>query len=214
MLDAPLLVLVDLETAEAASAPTGPSLELLAAARGLTGGDIKRRDVRSGAAGHSSFVLMSTPSGDDTGLRATATVVLISDSEPDATTKVSDIAVDPFTDRLAIIDGWTVQYTGSSDATAQAVRRSQRDGADDAVTQLLLNFKRQRRTLHLEGVIHLGHVRARKLYVHDSTDALNNFSLNLGHICSNTEFLYIDAVRGFPEIKRLLRLLRFPSARS
>ena len=99
-------------------------------------------------------------------------------------------------------------------ATAQAVRRSQRDGADDAVTQLLLNFKRQRRTLHLEGVIHLGHVRARKLDVHDSADALNNFSLNLGHICSNTEFLYIDAVRGFPEIKRLLRLPRFPSARS
>ncbi|EJN84955.1 hypothetical protein HMPREF1129_1953 [Actinomyces naeslundii str. Howell 279] len=38
MLDAPLLVLVDLETAE--SAPTGPSLELLTAARGLTGGDV------------------------------------------------------------------------------------------------------------------------------------------------------------------------------
>ena len=38
MLDAPLLVLVDLETAE--SAPTGPSLELLTAARSLTGGDV------------------------------------------------------------------------------------------------------------------------------------------------------------------------------
>ena len=87
----------------------------------LTGGDIKRRDVHSGAAGHSSFVLMSTPSGDDSGLRATTTVVLIPDSEPDATTKVSDIAVDPFTDRPAIVDGWSVQYTGSSGATAQAI---------------------------------------------------------------------------------------------
>ena len=38
MLDAPLLVLVDLETTEAA--PTGPSLELLTAARDLTGGDV------------------------------------------------------------------------------------------------------------------------------------------------------------------------------
>ena len=95
---------------------------------GLTGGDIKRRDVHSGAAGHSSFVLMSTPSGDNTGLRAAATVVLISDSEPDATTKVSDIAVDPFTDRLAIIDGWTVQY---SDATAQAVTLDSLAGRED-----------------------------------------------------------------------------------
>ena len=38
MLDAPLLVLVDLETTEAA--PTVPSLELLTAARELTGGDV------------------------------------------------------------------------------------------------------------------------------------------------------------------------------
>lgn len=97
----------------------------------LTGGDVKRRDVHSGAAGRSSFILMPTPSGDDTGLRATATVVLISDSEPDATAKVSDIAVDPFTNRLAIIDGWTVQYTGSSDATAQAVTLDSLAGRED-----------------------------------------------------------------------------------
>ena len=97
----------------------------------LTGGDVKRRDVHSGAAGHSSFVLMSTPSGDNTGLRATATVVLISDSEPDATTKVSNIAVDPFTDRLAIINGWTVHYTGNSDATAQAVTLDSLAGRED-----------------------------------------------------------------------------------
>ena len=101
----------------------------------LTGGDIKRRDVHSGAAGHSSFVLMSTPSGDNTGLRATATVVLISDSEPDTTTKVSDIAVDPFTDRLAIIDGWTVQYTGSSDAMAQAVTLNSLPGQPNPASQ-------------------------------------------------------------------------------
>ena len=97
----------------------------------LTGGDVKRRDVHSGAAGRSSFILMPTPSGDDTGLRATDTVVLISDSEPDATTKVSDIAVDPFTDRLAIIDGWTVQYTGNSGATAQAVALDSLAGRED-----------------------------------------------------------------------------------
>ena len=40
MLDAPLLVLVDLETTEAAPVPTGPSLELLTAARELTSGDV------------------------------------------------------------------------------------------------------------------------------------------------------------------------------
>mgnify|MGYP000167191469 FL=1 len=40
MLDAPLLVLVDLQTTETAPVPTGPSLELLTAARGLTSGDV------------------------------------------------------------------------------------------------------------------------------------------------------------------------------
>ena len=110
-----------LDGATAYDLNTGETRWTLPTPGSLTGGDVKRRDVHSGAAGRSSFVLLSTPSGDDTGLRAAATVVLISDSEPDATAKVSDIAVDPFTNRLAIIDGWTVQYTGSSGATAQAV---------------------------------------------------------------------------------------------
>lgn len=120
-----------LDGATAYDLNTGETRWTLPTPGSLTGGDVKRRDVHSGAAGRSSFVLMSTPSGDDTGLRATATVVLISDSEPDATAKVSDIAVDPFTDRLAIIDGWTVQYTGSSDATAQAVTLDSLAGRED-----------------------------------------------------------------------------------
>jgi hypothetical protein len=62
-------------------------------------------------------------------------------------------------------------------AAAQTVGRAQRDGADDAVTQLLLHFQRQRSAFELQGVIHLGHVVARELDVHHGADTLNDLSL-------------------------------------
>jgi hypothetical protein len=42
-------------------------------------------------------------------------------------------------------------------AAAQAVGRAQRDGAHDAVAQLLLHFQRQRRAFELERVVDAGH---------------------------------------------------------
>ena len=77
MLDAPLLVLVDLETAE--SAPTGPSLELLTAARGLTGGDVIAlalqplgEPARAALAGAGATRLLTADLGESAHLPATA----------------------------------------------------------------------------------------------------------------------------------------------
>ena len=64
------------------------------------------------------------------------------------------------------------------EAAAQAVGRAERDGAHDAVAQLLLHFQRQRRAFHLQRVIHLGHLVARELHVHHGADALNDLALN------------------------------------
>ena len=81
-------------------------------------------------------------------------------------------------------------------AAAQAVGRTQSNGTDDAVTQLLLNFQRQRRTIHLERVIDFWHLVAWKFHVDHGTNTLNNFPLNacvhicLSHyICSKNKFV-------------------------
>ena len=77
MLDAPLLVLVDLETTEAT--PTGPSLELLTAARGLTGGDVIAlalqplgEPARAALAGAGATRLLTADLGESVHLPATA----------------------------------------------------------------------------------------------------------------------------------------------
>ena len=44
-------------------------------------------------------------------------------------------------------------------AAAQAVGRAERDGADDAVAELLLHLERQRRAFHLQRVVDPGHLR-------------------------------------------------------
>ena len=66
-------------------------------------------------------------------------------------------------------------------AAAQAVGRAQRNRAHDAVAELLLHFQRQGRAIHLEGVVHLGHLVARKFHVDHGADTLNNLALNLSH---------------------------------
>ena len=72
------------------------------------------------------------------------------------------------------------------DPAAQAVGRAERDGAHDAVAELLLHFQRQCRAFKLEGVVNFGHLVARKFHVHHRTNTLNNFSLGLSHfVCSN-----------------------------
>ena len=66
-------------------------------------------------------------------------------------------------------------------AAAQTVGRAQRNGAHDAVAELLLHFKGQRRAFHFERVINARHFVALELYVHHSANTLNNLALSLSH---------------------------------
>ena len=69
---------------------------------------------------------------------------------------------------------------GHHHAAAQAVRRTQSNGTDDAVAELLLNFQRQGGTFHLQRVINAGHLVTGKLNVDHRADTLNNLSLSQG----------------------------------
>ena len=124
MLDAPLLVLVDLETAEAASAPTGPSLELLAAARGLTGGDVIAlalqplgESARAALAGAGATRLLTADLGESAHLPATAAdavVAAVGTVQPAAVLVVSDYRGKELAGRAAVL----LDSACVSDATA------------------------------------------------------------------------------------------------
>ena len=111
MLDAPLLVLVDLETAE--SAPTGPSLELLTAARGLTGGDVIAlalqplgEPARAALAGAGATRLLTADLGESAHLPATAAdavVAAVSAVAPAAVLVVSDYRGKELAGRAAVL---------------------------------------------------------------------------------------------------------------
>ena len=130
MLDAPLLVLVDLETAE--SAPTGPSLELLTAARGLTGGDVIAlalqplgEPARAALAGAGATRLLTADLGESAHLPATAAdavVAAVSTVAPAAVLVVSDYRGKELTGRAAVL----LDSACVSDATALEA-----GGADD-----------------------------------------------------------------------------------
>ena len=122
MLDAPLLVLVDLETAE--SAPTGPSLELLTAARGLTGGDVIAlalqplgEPARAALAGAGATRLLTADLGESAHLPATAAdavVAAVSTVAPAAVLVVSDYRGKELAGRAAVM----LDSACVSDATA------------------------------------------------------------------------------------------------
>ena len=122
MLDAPLLVLVDLETAE--SAPTGPSLELLTAARGLTGGDVIAlalqplgEPARAALAGAGATRLLTADLGESAHLPATAAdavVAAVGTVQPAAVLVVSDYRGKELTGRAAVL----LDSACVSDATA------------------------------------------------------------------------------------------------
>ena len=130
MLDAPLLVLVDLETAE--SAPTGPSLELLTAARGLTGGDVIAlalqplgEPVRAALARAGATRLLTADLGESAHLPATAAdavVAAVGTVQPAAVLVVSDYRGKELTGRAAVL----LDSACVSDATALEA-----GGADD-----------------------------------------------------------------------------------
>ena len=122
MLDAPLLVLVDLETAE--SAPTGPSLELLTAARGLTGGDVIAlalqplgEPARAALAGAGATRLLTADLGESVHLPATAAdavVAAVGTVQPAAVLVVSDYRGKELAGRAAVL----LDSACVSDATA------------------------------------------------------------------------------------------------
>ena len=130
MLDAPLLVLVDLETAE--SAPTGPSLELLTAARGLTGGDVIAlalqplgEPARAALAGAGATRLLTADLGESAHLPATAAdavVAAVGTVQPAAVLVVSDYRGKELAGRAAVL----LDSACVSDATALEA-----GGADD-----------------------------------------------------------------------------------
>ena len=130
MLDVPLLVLVDLETAE--SAPTGPSLELLAAARGLTGGDVIAlalqplgEPARAALAGAGATRLLTADLGESAHLPATAAdavVAAVGTVQPAAVLVVSDYRGKELAGRAAVL----LDSACVSDATALEA-----GGADD-----------------------------------------------------------------------------------
>ena len=122
MLDAPLLVLVDLETAE--PAPTGPSLELLTAARGLTGGDVIALALqplgelaRAALAGAGATRLLTADLGESVHLPATAAdavVAAVGTVQPAAVLVVSDYRGKELAGRAAVL----LDSACVSDATA------------------------------------------------------------------------------------------------
>ena len=113
MLDAPILVLVDLETTETEPAPTGPSLELLTAARGLTSGDVVALTLRSlddaasaVLAGVGATRLLTADLGESAHLPATAAdavVAAVSTVAPAAVLVVSDYRGKELAGRAAVL---------------------------------------------------------------------------------------------------------------
>ena len=113
MLDAPLLVLVDLETTETEPAPTGPSLELLTAARGLTSGDVVALTLRplddatsAVLAGAGATRLLTADLGESAHLPATAAdavVAAVSTVAPAAVLVVSDYRGKELAGRAAVL---------------------------------------------------------------------------------------------------------------
>ena len=115
MLDAPILVLVDLETSEAGSAPTGPSLELLTAARALTSGDVVALSLQplgepasAILSGAGATRLLTADLGESAHLPATAAdavVAAVGTVQPAAVLVVSDYRGKELAARVAVVLG-------------------------------------------------------------------------------------------------------------
>ena len=124
MLDAPILVLVDLETSEAGSAPTGPSLELLTAARALTSGDVVALSLQplgepasAVLSGAGATRLLTADLGESAHLPATAAdavVAAVGTVQPAAVLVVSDYRGKELAGRAAVL----LDSACVSDATA------------------------------------------------------------------------------------------------
>ncbi|MCY1304057.1 hypothetical protein D9M70_537940 [compost metagenome] len=103
---------------------------------------------------------------------------------------------------------------GHDQAAAQAVGRTQRNRADHAVAELLLDFERQCAAFELEGVVDLGHLVAREFHVDHSANTLNDLALNcfcLSHVCSDKNLNLLRS-EGLRHRRPPQRPKRFPRA--
>jgi hypothetical protein avisC_03251 len=82
------------------------------------------RNAHSGPAGHRSFIL----TGPDNKYN------LISDTDPTSTTGVANLADDPLTEKLVVVNGWTIQYRNSPDSENGEPRENLRGREARAVT--------------------------------------------------------------------------------
>jgi hypothetical protein len=82
-----------------------------------------------------------------------------------------------------------VTGVGHQHAAAQAVGRTERDGAHDAVAELLLHLERQRGAFHLQRVVDPGHLVAREFDIDHGADALNDLALSCHVLILQTVFV-------------------------
>ena len=85
---------------------------------------IIKENAHSGPAGHRSFIV----TGHDYEKK------LISDTDPTSFTEMPNLAEDPLTDKLAVVNGWTVQYTNSPDSENRKTHENIRSGEARAAT--------------------------------------------------------------------------------
>ena len=89
-----------------------------------SGNSIIGESAHSGPAGHRSFIV----TGPDYKKN------LISDTDPASFTEVANLADDPLTERLVVVNGWTIQYTNPPDLEGRETHKNIGGGEARAVT--------------------------------------------------------------------------------
>ena len=83
-------------------------------------------NAHSGPAGHRSFIV------NDSGYSSKKK--LISDTDPTSFTEVTNLADDPLTERLVVVNGWAAQYTNPPDLEGRETHKNIGGGEARAVT--------------------------------------------------------------------------------
>jgi len=89
-----------------------------------SGNSIIGESAHSGPAGHRSFIVTGP------GYKKS----LISDTDPASFTEVANLADDPLTERLVVVNGWTIQYTNPPDLEGRETHKNIGSGEAQAVT--------------------------------------------------------------------------------
>ena len=89
-----------------------------------SGNILIKESAHSGPAGHRSFIVFNHAYKKN----------LISDSDPASFTEVANLADDPLTERLVVVNGWAAQYTNLPDSENGEPRKNLGGGEARAVT--------------------------------------------------------------------------------